>query len=347
MLPENQSNSRNLYFGLPADEVRMVYQSNLEFFERLSGSHLLVMGGTGFVGKWIIALIGYAIESGNPMKLSLMSRSSRDEFEDFKNAPFEINWIIADLSLSPQLNFEEYTHVINAATPSTSSTGAVDPAYVHETIVRGNSSAIKSILFTQKTIRYVYLSSGAVTELEKAERFIEIDGCPTSHYTDLSSAYAHGKRVAEREIRSHVGQEGLTAQVLRLYAFAGPGIALTEHFAVGNFMNNALTNTPINIKGNPLTVRSYMYPTDLVSHIICSLTTIETETKEIGSNRSVTMRELGQIVSEQTNHVSVTNGNESQPQSTYVPSGPIQLNQTIELEESITRWWKWIHATRD
>jgi hypothetical protein len=90
----------------------MVYQSNLEFFERLSGSHLLVMGGTGFVGKWIIAVIGYAIESGNPMKLSVMSRSRRDVFEDFKNAPFEMNWIIADLSLGPQLNFEEYTNYI-------------------------------------------------------------------------------------------------------------------------------------------------------------------------------------------------------------------------------------------
>jgi dTDP-glucose 4,6-dehydratase len=343
---ENQVNNSDLYFGLPADEVRMVYQNNLEIFGKLSSSHLLVMGGTGFVGRWIVAAISYASEFDNSIKLSVMSRKSKDESVSFRDAPIKVDWVIADLTKNCEINFENYTHVINAATPSTASTGAVKPEYVYETIVQGNRTAIESILRATKRIRYIYLSSGAVSELEKVEVEYQINRCPDSHYSDTSSAYSHGKRVAESEIASKIAENLLSAQVLRLFAFAGPGIALNEHFAIGNFMNDALAGRPIEIKGNPSTVRSYMYPADLVGHILKSLVAGDSKTTEVGSSRKVTMKELAETISAQTSKVEISSGNPAQASSIYLPKGPQQLNQSIELEECIRRWWSWIVSTR-
>jgi nucleoside-diphosphate-sugar epimerase len=343
---ENQVNNSNLYFGLPADEVRMVYQTNLEIIKKLSNSHLLVMGGTGFVGRWLVAAIGYATEFDNSIKLSVVSRKSKDESVGFRDAPFEVDWVTADLSKICEINFENYTHVVNAATPSTASTGAVEPKYVYETIVQGNRTAIESILRATKRIRYIYLSSGAVSELEKVEVEYQINRCPVAHYSNTSSAYSHGKRVAEFEIKSKIDENLLSAQILRLFAFAGPGIALNEHFAVGNFMNDAIAGRTIEIKGNPTTVRSYMYPADLVGHILKTLVVSEIETKEVGSSQEVTMKELAEVISNQTSKVEVSSGNPAQDFSIYLPKGPQQLNQSIELEECIRRWWSWLAATR-
>jgi len=329
-----------LFFGFPEDDVKEIYHSCVKVWPVLENSNLLVMGGTGFVGKWLIAALGYAQIMGNSLNITVLSRKPKREFDLFNFAPFKIAWIENDVTKAFHGNFENFNFIVNAATPSSAQTGAIDPKYVYESIVHGNSAVLSSNLSRQP--RYVYLSSGAVTQLESMEPYFERPSGLYSHLDNLASAYSHGKRVAEIEITSARESYGLSAQILRLYAFAGPGLPLDQHFAAGNFMRDALNSGVIEIKGNPKTQRSYMYPSDLTKHILRSLVSDDVKTREVGSTEVVSIGELAKIISENTNDSIVDAGDGSKTVTSYYPKTEDLLAQTIDLVESIKKWRDWL-----
>jgi nucleoside-diphosphate-sugar epimerase len=129
-----------------------------------------------------------------------------------------------------------------------------------------------------------------------------------------------------------------------LYAFAGPGLPTDQHYAAGNFMRDGMRNLPIEIKGNPNTKRSYMYPADLTRHILNSLVSREVTTREVGSKETISICGLARVISENTNNSIVTEGDSSKPYSVYLPRTKGLLSETISLEESIQRWREWLSS---
>jgi nucleoside-diphosphate-sugar epimerase len=333
-----------LFFGFPEEDIKAVYGSCGDIWPKLDGSQILVMGGTGFIGQWLVASLGYAQLAGHTINITVLSRDPRTHLKKFSSESFQISWIEGDVSKPLNLDVEKYEFIVNAATPSSAMTGAVIPSYVYDSIISGNSKVLNGL--HNHALRYIYLSSGAVTQLEKSELNFERDMCERQHLDTLGSAYSHGKRFAEIDIARTRDAFGLNAQSLRLYAFAGPGLPLDQHFAAGNFMRNYLTADSIEIKGNPKTQRSYMYPTDLVTHIAKSLISNETETRELGSTEVVSMMQLANLISSSRNPPLITVGDLSQPVSSYFPTSDKVLAQTINLDESIRRWKEWLISVK-
>ncbi len=334
-----------MFLGLPAIDVNHVYDSCSEVWPKLENSKILVMGGTGFIGRWIVASLGFAQLLGHAIDITVMSRNSRAYFEEFSSEGFKITWLDHDVSRNENLEIQKFDFIINGATPSSAKTGAVDPKYVYESIVLGNSSILDSS--RNLNFRYLFLSSGAVTQLENSEPNFDRELCEFEHLESLSTAYAHGKRFAEIDITSAIKSKKLNAQALRLYAFAGPGLPLDQHFAAGNFMLNYLKSEPIEVKGNPNTKRSYMYPADLVMHIIRSLTSNETETMEIGSTEIISMSEFAALISDGNAASQPTDGDLAQPISSYFPTADNLLSQTINLDSGIIKWKEWLASLKN
>ena len=340
-----QNNLEKLYFGLPLQDLTEIYQSSSNVWQNMVNADVLVMGGTGFVGKWLTASLGYAIDQGKSISITVISRYPKNKYGVFNSASFKSDWLQYDLSKEQRIDFSKFTHIVNAATPSSALTGAVDPQYVFDSINRGNQLVLDSPINPQ--LRYLYLSSGAVTALEALEPAYDRNFCANNHLDSVSSAYSHGKRFAEEEINRAAQNLSLNAQSLRLFAFAGPGLPIDQHFAVGNFMKDAMQESPIEIKGNPNTQRSYMYPSDLTAHILQSLVSSDVRTRELGSKEAVTMQQLAKIISINTHNPIVKNGDTSKPISIYLPNSEDTLTQTIGLEESIRRWRKWLSVVTD
>jgi dTDP-glucose 4,6-dehydratase len=74
------------------------------------------------------------------------------------------------------------------------------------------------------------------------------------------SAYGESKRMAELMCAQ---RPEIDCVIARGFSFFGPYLPLSEKFAIGSFLRDALAGGPIRIRGDGSPVRSYLYGADL------------------------------------------------------------------------------------
>ena len=91
-------------------------------------------------------------------------------------------------------------------------------------------------------------------------------------------------------------------KIARCFAFVGPYLPLDTHFAIGNFINNAINNEDIIIKGDGSTIRSYMYASDLMVWLWKILLKGKiNQPYNVGSDEGVSIKQLAEKISNISN----------------------------------------------
>jgi dTDP-glucose 4,6-dehydratase len=161
--------------------------------------------------------------------------------------------------------------VVHGAASSDPRTYAGDPLSMYDTIAGGTRRALEFAV-NRRAKRFLFVSSGAVYGPQPPS----LSHVPESYPggpdpMDAASLYGEAKRAAE-VIAARAGEAaGLHVTSARCFAFVGPLLPLDWHFAVGNFIRDALRGGPIRIQGDGSPWRSYMYPTDLVPWLVAIL----------------------------------------------------------------------------
>ena len=155
---------------------------------------------------------------------------------------------------------ETFTHVIHAAAEVEHM--RQDPLGELSILSRGTQRVLE---FAKqcKAQKFLLISSGGVygkqpTELKKIPE--NYQGAPDP--CDTESFYGEGKRLAEL-LGIQFMQQGLEVKIARGFNFVGPYLPLDAHFAIGNFIRDALRGGPIIVKGDGSSRRSYLYAADL------------------------------------------------------------------------------------
>jgi nucleoside-diphosphate-sugar epimerase len=301
------------------------------FMDKFSNSNVLVAGATGFVGSWIISSIDHMNRYHNTnIHVSAISRNFN---QDFISAFPDTKVMALDISKAFIFDIPGPDCVFNAATPSSPSHGGEVSHQVLEAATLGTTNLIE-ICAPEKKTRFINLSSGIVTK-RKNDILKNLE--------DVKNAYLAGKRRSEDLVSQATSKGLISGKNLRLYAFAGPGISLVDHFAVGNFMNDAVNGRPISIKGNPATLRSYLYPTDMIVNIFNCAAKDSLNEIEIGSHEPVSMHRLAETVNEVTGNSGIMQQPDYGPADEYIPKlGATEVTKSVSLPEALSRWNHWL-----
>ena len=86
-------------------------------------------------------------------------------------------------------------------------------------------------------------------------------------------------------------------KIARPYTSAGPGIALSEQYALGSFIAQGLCNKDLHIWGDGWSVRTYLYMTDVISWLFRILIDGESGMAyDVGGEQEITILELAKMV---------------------------------------------------
>jgi UDP-glucuronate decarboxylase len=259
---------------------------------------ILVTGGTGFFGR---ALLRYLLTS-DKFTNTTVSVLSRDP-QGFKDTHPEltgdvrINFIEADIQHRDSLPWDQsFTHVLHAATESTIGP-KLSPLRQFNQIVNGTSNILELAVATGAR-RFLLTSSGGIYGPQPAELDALREDWPGSLPLDLaSSAYSQAKRAAEHLCTLYRDAHGLQTVVARCFAFVGIDLPLDVHFAIGNFIRDALYGEMITVAGDGTPLRTYLDQRDLADWLWTLLQQgHDGEAYNVGSDQVISIAELAHLV---------------------------------------------------
>ena len=333
---------------LPKEDLEHVLSHTRPRWEHLRGGRIFVTGATGFFGIWLLESFAFANKSLDlGAKLVGLSRNPDSFYAKVPHLAQESS-IALHRGDVREFDFPQgsFTHVIHAGTTSSA---PVPPSEMLDTIIRGTKRTLEFAV-SAGAKRFLFVSSGAVYGKQPPEmiHFHETYlGSPDP--MDPNSAYGEGKRVGELLCAIAHQEHGLETTIARCFAFVGPHLPLDAHFAIGNFIRDAMNGEPLKVKdGTPY--RSYLYAADLAIW----LWTILFQGKaghpyNVGSDREITIESLARTVaSAESGSVAVQplSLSHSAHAYRYVPSvrfthSSLDLNVSIPLVEGIQRTIAW------
>lgn len=332
-------------------DVDDVVDACSDIWDSLSGGHLFITGGTGFIGCWMLEALCRANDRlGANIRATVLTRNPAG-FE--AKAPHLAKHPLLALQSGDVCNFKaegEFTHMIHAATDASADLNENNPLRMFDTVLTGTRQALEFAV-RQRIPRVLYLSSGAVYGNQPwdmarvKETYVGAPNC-----LDARATYAEAKRAAEMLCAIYAKQQGLQIPIARIFALLGPYLSLDIHFAAGNFIRDAMQGKPIVVKGNGLPQRSYLYAGDLATMLWHMLVRAESlEPYNLGSDEGISIADLAKLVGRTLGQsdVAILGAKDSGWNlGRYVPdtrklAEQLGLERTVSLEETIRRTALW------
>ena len=259
---------------------------------------VFITGGTGFFGR---ALLRYYIGLGvlAAAEIVVLSRNP-DQFQaaypEFSGHP-SISFVKGDIEQRHSLPWDHnFTHVLHAASDSTIGP-TLTPLQRFDQIVAGTRNILDLALATGAQ-RFLLTSSGAIYGPQPADLAAipeDWPGSPT--LSDPASVYGEAKRAAEHLCILVGKQHGLETVVARCFAFVGQDLPLNVHFAIGNFIRDALREEAITISGDGTPLRTYLDQSDLAYWLFTLMQRGRPgQAYNVGSNEIISIAELAHLV---------------------------------------------------
>jgi dTDP-glucose 4,6-dehydratase/UDP-glucose 4-epimerase len=267
---------------------------DIELFENKA---ILITGGTGFFGRWILQIFCTLILKKNfKIDLYVVSRSPKKFLEENSDYPFEqcINFIVGDVTKFelPNIKLDCLIHMATTAASETfqgeDQLQKIDLLYkgTKNTLEVAVNAGVKKVLFTSSGVAY-----GPSTGVPFSEDMLQAPKTTLS-----SSALGEGKRLAEYLINYYAEKGGFDYSIARCFSFFGPFLPLDMHYAIGNFVNDALTKKEITVKGSGHELRSYLYIADACVWLLRALVHADNQIYNVGSSNPVSIGELATLV---------------------------------------------------
>jgi dTDP-glucose 4,6-dehydratase len=335
------------------DDLDHILKHTEGLWDELRGSRIFITGGTGFFGCWLLESFAWVNEKLDLDAAALVLTRNVDILRH--KAPHLAENPAISFHIGDVRSFDypdgEFSHIIHAATAASAKLNDADPLLMLDTIIEGTRRVLdfavqcgaKKLLLT---------SSGAVYGKQSPDMtHIPEDNMGGPNTMDPQSAYAEGKRVSELLCAIYSKKFGIECKIARGFAFVGPYLPLDIHYAIGNFIRDALNGGPIVVKGDGTPYRSYLYAADLAVWLWTILVKGKSlKPYNIGSDQDIRIQELAVLVSKiiaKNSNVQIQSRPVTdEPPDRYVPSvnramKELNLRNISDLEKSLIGTMTW------
>jgi dTDP-glucose 4,6-dehydratase len=324
----------------------------------LRNQHILITGGTGFVGTWLTEMAARLNDAhGFRTRLTLVCRRA-DRFAskaphlaargDVTVVEREVRYL-ADIA-------PDVSYVIHGAGTPDNREHASNPLETLHTFIQGTDAVLDAATRLPNLRNFLHLSSGNIygAQAWEVERAAE-DYRGALDLGSVASTYVEAKRAAETICAAYRAQHRIPTTTVRPFAFMGPYQHLDRPWAVNNFLHDALRGGPIRILGNGATVRSYMYPSDMAVALLGILVRGRSGAAyNLGSPEPVALYALAQRIQAQFSTLveiqETASPRHSRARSRFVPDVGLLRRTTgvtamVNLDAAIRRTVRWHQLT--
>lgn len=311
---------------------------------------ILLTGGTGFFGRALLRKWQADEISGAAVaRVTVLSRDAASFLVRYPEF-FGLPWLsfrsgdIRDPSSLPRS--ERFTHILHAATDSTLGP-QMTPLTRYQQILDGTRHLLDYAVAVGAR-RFLLTSSGGIYGPQPPEvGALAEDWSGSPDLRDPANAYGLGKRAAEHLCALYQDAFGLEVVIARCFAFVGPDLPLDVHFAIGNFIRDALTREAITVSGDGTPLRTYLDQADLAHWLLTLLDQGRPgEAYNVGSDEVISIAELAYRVRDLLAPDKLVlihgRGSDAQGRNRYIPDirkaqQELGLAVTIPLAEAIRR----------
>jgi dTDP-glucose 4,6-dehydratase len=311
---------------------------------------MFLTGGTGFFGKAILRqLLQEYKGDGAKFVVTVLSRNPTrflEENPDFSNQPW-LKFYCGDICNRETLPLSmKFTHVLHAATDSTIGP-SLTPRERFTQILEGTKNILQ---FTHEcgAKRFLLTSSGGVYGPQPSDLgFMQESQNIIPDPLIADNAYSIAKRAAENLCAIYAEEYNFEIVIARCFAFIGEDLPLDAHFAIGNFLRDALNEVDISVLGDGSPTRTYLDQRDLSQWLLKILKVGRAgEAYNVGSDEVITIAELAKLIRDMVNpnlKVQITQSKiECNFRNKYVPDiakakKELGLSVTYTLRQSLEK----------
>lgn len=285
-----------------SNDTVAVLKGRTELLQPLAGTHLVITGGTGFLGTWLLELIS-ALNADHHFntRVTIYSRSAPDCIRRHPHlgARKEFRFLEGDIRFLTELPHEAH-YIIHAAALTDRRLFASNPTAVGEVNSLGTVRLLRAASLLEDLRNLLLVSSGLIygpqsLALERINEHYS-SGFPCDN---ANAIYAESKRFSEAFATSFVSETKIPLVIARPFAFVGPYQSLELPWAVTDFIRDSLAGRPIKIMGDGSTVRSLMYASDFAYWTLAALVRGQArQAYNIGSPEPVDLLSLARMITQ-------------------------------------------------
>lgn len=266
-MPRRADDTVAMISSVVKEDIQRIVKELGEDVLRLSGRDLLLTGGTGFVGGYLLGTLMALNDTvlAEPCRVHAVTRNPvrvRARFPEWVGRP-DLVLLEGDVR-TIRLPARPWAFIVHAAGPADARLFAAAPLGTADTIVEG-TRAILNVASRSPVEAFLFVSSGAVYGTQPADRpWMGEDHLGGPDLTSARSCYGEAKRYAELLCQLFLEQHRVPVSIGRLFALVGPYQELNSTSAVVDFIRQALAGDVIRIRDDGRAVRSYCYIADAV-----------------------------------------------------------------------------------
>jgi len=331
------------YFSISQDESIKILP--------LQNSEILVTGGTGFFGKWIVEIVTYLNDNLDfNIKLYLVARNNSSYINKIIENRDDIFFIKNDVrNLRGMPSTIEY--IIHASATPDNSIHMSNPIEVMDTISQGTKQVLDIALGLDNIKKILNISSGQVYGILSSNMISETN-IGILDTNSINSIYPEAKRYSETLSIAYKSLYKLPVVQVRPFSFVGPHMGLEKPWAINNFIKDAIKFKKIKILGNGKPIRSYMYPTDMAWWLLNMLVDSKNGVVyNLGSPEGISLEELAlKIKNKIGTDVNIEILNMNNEASVFVPDESLvkdnlDLDIKVGIDEALDKTIDWAIKT--